>query len=571
MTQETTSVSTAPVGFVLGTREATPLDFWVGVLASEYLQLDDVVYVQGVHPERGEPLFFYGLVDQVSKKLEGLHFDSDNLMVKEGILPAALSHLAHVTITRIEPEIFIPPHPGEAVYRAQDRLQAALCFDQMEHKLPAGLLQSGEPAYINYDFVNGSKGGHISISGISGVATKTSYTLFLLHGIFNSRTIPDTTRKHARALIFNVKNEDLLFLDKPNCKLRDEDREAYTRLGLPATPFQDVAFYAPCQQATGEIVPSTSTRPTGVDPYGWTLWHIAEQHLFPFLFNDADNPASNLNYVVEGVSHRLWEMAQKATGGQLFSLDGLSAPIGSLDELVAHLHHILDEEDNEYLFRHWFGRNQMGTVRAFMRRLDGVLKHMAALVRPDFLPQHQIDWKRKRLTVVDINQLSAQAQMFVVGALLKQIVEDKAKTGDKSPVFIVLDELNRYAPRDGWSPIKEILLDIAERGRSMGLILLGAQQTASEVEKRVIANAAIRVNGRLDAAEAKAKEYGYLQDSFRQRATMIRPGTMIVHQPEIPTPFLVHVPMPAWATRKTEVDFQAERPAATALFDRFAD
>ena len=55
-------------------------------------------------------------------------------------------------------------------------------------------------------------------------------------------------------------------------------------------------------------------------------------------------------------------------------------------------------------------------------------------------------------------------------------------------MFLVLDELNKYAPREGWSPIKEVLLDIAERGRSLGLILIGAQQTASEVERRVVAN-----------------------------------------------------------------------------------
>jgi hypothetical protein len=32
-------------------------------------------------------------------------------------------------------------------------------------------------------------------------------------------------------------------------------------------------------------------------------------------------------------------------------------------------------------------------------------------------------------------------------------------------VFVVLDELNKYAPREGSSPIRDVLLDIAERGR----------------------------------------------------------------------------------------------------------
>ncbi|HEX3515361.1 MAG TPA: hypothetical protein VHT26_15315 [Trebonia sp.] len=54
-----------------------------------------------------------------------------------------------------------------------------------------------------------------------------------------------------------------------------------------------------------------------------------------------------------------------------------------------------------------------------------------------------------------------------------------------------------------------MLLDIAERGRSRGIILIGAQQTASEVERRTVSNSAIRVVGRLDSAEAGRPEYGF--------------------------------------------------------------
>ena len=119
-------------------------------------------------------------------------------------------------------------------------------------------------------------------------------------------------------------------------------------------------------------------------------------------------------------------------------------------------------------------------------------------------------------------------------------------------VAAVLDELNKYAPRDGDSPIKQILLDVAERGRSLGVILIGAQQTASEVERRVVANSAIRVVGRLDPAEAGRAEYGFLGDVARRRATILKPGSMFVTQPELPVPLLVQFPFPAWATRPTE-------------------
>ena len=108
----------------------------------------------------------------------------------------------------------------------------------------------------------------------------------------------------------------------------------------------------------------------------------------------------------------------------------------------------------------------------------------------------------------------------------------------------MLDELNKYAPREGESPIKEILLDVAERGRSLGIVLIGAQQTASEVERRIIANSSIRVVGRLDAAEASRPEYGFLPTTHQKRATIAKPGTMFVQPTRDPGAARRRVPVP---------------------------
>ena len=70
---------------------------------------------------------------------------------------------------------------------------------------------------------------------------------------------------------------------------------------------------------------------------------------------------------------------------------------------------------------------------------------------------------------------------------------------------------------------------------------------------RVLLCAAMMVVGRLDAAEAERGEYGFLTRVARQRATMLSPGSMIVIQPEIPTPVLLRFPFPSWATRQSEV------------------
>jgi DNA helicase HerA-like ATPase len=129
----------------------------------------------------------------------------------------------------------------------------------------------------------------------------------------------------------------------------------------------------------------------------------------------------------------------------------------------------------------------------------------------------------------------------------------------------VLDELNKYAPREGHSPIKEVVLDIAERGRSLGVILIGAEQTASEIERRVTANSSFRVVGRLDAAESQRGEYGFLTETARTRAALLKPGSMFVQQPQVPIPLLVQFPAPAWATREREVGVERFEAGQTLI------
>ena len=106
------------------------------------------------------------------------------------------------------------------------------------------------------------------------------------------------------------------------------------------------------------------------------------------------------------------------------------------------------------------------------------------------------------------------------------------------------------------------IADVAERGRSLGMILIGAQQTASEVERRVVANSAVRVVGRLDSAEAGREQYGFLPAVQRQRATILKPGSMFVSQPRLPVPVLLEFPFPAWATRAAEADLRSGPGAA---------
>ena len=58
------------VGLVVGTQEATPLDFSVAVAPGRFLQLDDVVALERSLPD-GETVRMYGVVSQISARHEG--------------------------------------------------------------------------------------------------------------------------------------------------------------------------------------------------------------------------------------------------------------------------------------------------------------------------------------------------------------------------------------------------------------------------------------------------------------------------------------------------------------------
>ena len=105
-------------GLVLGTEAAasTPLAFWAFVAPDSYLQLDDVVRVESSLPD-GRTIDFYGVVDELRSVQEGVRFPSDVSLSSIGVLSATGATSAHVAVTRIEPEIFVPPRPGRAVRR----------------------------------------------------------------------------------------------------------------------------------------------------------------------------------------------------------------------------------------------------------------------------------------------------------------------------------------------------------------------------------------------------------------------------------------------------------------------
>src|SRR4051812_2226723 len=252
------------VGRVIGREAAGRLDFWVGGGADAFLPLHEVVALNRVLPD-GDIVKVSGAVSQVRARHDGVRFDSDVFLVADGVLPAEVSESAQIQSTRFDPEILVPPRPGDEVHRAvgaeRDR---ALGFDEVARRLPAGLSRDGEPVFIDVDFLDGTKGAHVNISGVSGVATKTSYATFLLYGLFHSGVLGGEAI-NTKALVFNVKGEDLLFLDHPNSALSPEQADRYRTVGLPSEPFASVGVWAPPRRGdVGVAAPDVASRSLGV-------------------------------------------------------------------------------------------------------------------------------------------------------------------------------------------------------------------------------------------------------------------------------------------------------------------
>jgi DNA helicase HerA-like ATPase len=543
------TVSTSFVGRVVGTEDSTPLQFSVALAVDSYLQLDDVVVTERAVPGL-EPVKTSGVVTEVRARHEGANFGSDVFLIADGVLPAQVQEIAEVTTTRVEPEFYVPPRPGEPVRRAtgEERAQA-LYFDRMDQKVPVGLGRDGDPVYINLEFLDGTRGGHVSISGISGVATKTSFALFLLNSIFRSGAL-GRRAINAKALVFSVKGEDLLFLDYANIHLNDDLRGDYARLGLPAEPFASVGFFAPPIPDDLSGRPYVTGRTSGISAFWWTLAEFCADELLPYVFADAEDERNQYTTVIHQVANRLRRDATATGDGGAVAIEGQL--LRTYDDLIDFLFERLTDEDAR---RDWAGPvTGTGTINAFLRRLRSSLKPLRTIVRGDLtdIPDRRVSTDNQQVTVVDLHNLPERAQRFVVGVVLAAETARKEAAGPGGLLFTMIDELNKYAPREGISPIKDVLLDIAERGRSLGIILVGAQQTASEVERRIVANSSIKVVGRLDPAEAGRPEYGFLPPSQRARTTLAKPGTMFVSQPEIPVPIAVDFPFPAWATRLSE-------------------
>ncbi|MGJ8454094.1 ATP-binding protein [Pseudothermotoga sp. U03pept] len=601
------------IGVVTGTNSASPYSFFVRLHQEKnrpvhMVQIDDVVKVVFSYRPYGE-MIYYGIVTEINARWDfGVNSGYEEEVALKGLLPTFPVYIATITTTRMlkvedgkitsdAPQV--PPPPGTEVFMAKDQeVDVALGFDELikqDTAVPVGVFKNGRPAYVDVRYILGENGAHINISGQSGVASKTSYATFLVRSFLDTgKRLKEKNElmaylSRSRFIIFNVKGEGLLFLDKWSKDWKNLEKEEtwkqwkkmYDSMMINPQPFEKVKFYAP-RRSTKNMQPWSNKRYDKIFSYGWDCIDIFSMGLFELIFDPEELELNqNLQLAVTTIQEFFYERLERAVqDAAKYCEDDACLPSTSNDEIIlrtaiahgfdvvtrAGLPEKIDDllkmftTDIEFSKKMEEELRGKSTIMALIRRLKSIKNIGMDLiwVPTSFLSnelgikeEHRIDWDQPgQVTVIDISKLRPRIQSFVVGAVLVEVMRSREEKTDQDPVFIFLDELNKYAPRHGGGPLGNLFRDIAERGRSFRIIMIGAEQTASEVDYRIITQSSTTVVGRQKGAELEKPEYSHLTSEQKERAALLQQGEMIVDQPFMRIPITVRFPLPAWCTRE---------------------
>jgi uncharacterized protein len=162
--------------------------------------------------------------------------------------------------------------------------------------------------------------------------------------------------------------------------------------------------------------------------------------------------------------------------------------------------------------------------------------------------------KTNEVFVIDIAKLNTDMQAFVFGSTIKEIYDFQLSDNDQensdrpNKIIVFIDELNKFAssevPKN--SPILRQILDISERGRSLGVILFGAEQFRSAIHPRVTGNSSTAAYGRTNAIELAKKDYSFIPPVYKTMMTRLNQGEYIIQNPIFKSLLNIKFPKPVY-------------------------
>lgn len=523
--------------------------FWTDKV--QILSPFDIVKVEHIAPNNTKSIT-YGVVEEINHVTDAQsHFTSfissdfgdtsENIGNMERL---GMNYVRAKVICNTE-NVYSPVLDGKPVRMCNEEdIKIALGLKNVEHPLVCGYLQMyrGEAAKrvkveLNSHFLLGPEGAHMNVSGISGLAAKTSYSMFLLNAIQQKADIDEMPA----FVLFNVKGRDLLAIDQPNDNLPNDDKELYEKLGLQTLPFQNVKFYYP--YANGNNVQSYA-QPDDIKmqkdkhiafTYKFTLENSLDK-LDLLLANEEDSTGTLESCILK-------IMNQEDDFKNIEQWNTLREKIKNCTQTGA------GKGNQDINVLSW---------RKFYRCINKALQNdiFAKNVHEnsgecDIAEEIQQKLSAGQVLVIDIARLDENTQSFVFGSVARAIYETKLgseRTDIPKKVILFVDELNKYASSDAPknSPILRQILEITERGRSLGIVLFGAEQFRSAIHDRVKGNCATQAYGRTNAIEISKADYRYIPKADQNMMTRLTAGEYIISNPTLRSTINIRFPKPTY-------------------------
>lgn len=447
-------------------------------------------------------------------------------------------------------DIYTPVLDGQQVSLCdKEDIKTALGLSEEDVKNPlvCGYLQmyKGDETkrvkvILNSHFLVGPDGAHINVSGISGLAAKTSYSMFLLKIIQSKfRTENGET---AAFVFFNVKGRDLMAIDEPNPDLSQKDKDIYKELGISTEPFSSVRYFYPYAKDKKTANVQSYADPNDVkeqisqgkaSTYVFT-YEESKDKLDLLLANEDDSTGtleSCINFILNG-SGNFGGVSKWSTLKEQIDQCTVAGSTGTSKEI------------------------QVSSWRKFKRCISKAISNEIFVnqdtnLQCDVTKEIANNLKAGDVFVIDIARLDENSQSFVFGSVARAIYDmklgaDRSDIPDK--VILFVDELNKYASTDipKNSPILKQLLDIAERGRSLGIILFSVEQFRSAIHDRVKGNCATQAYGRTNAIEVSKPDYRYIPKVYQNMMTRLSPGEYIISNPALRSIVNIKFPRPTY-------------------------
>lgn len=560
------------IGRVLATekRPTTIDDFTFWTDPQLILNPFDIVKVQHVNNS-----YSYGVIEDIAHITDAASFltnfissDFGNVNAEEYTLRVGMNYVTAKVACNTN-NIYIPLQSNAKVMLATaEEINYALGLNDIRNPLVCGYLEMYEgtkdcekvtlPVNLNSKFIIGPEGAHLNISGISGLASKTSYAMFLLKAIQDSYMKKDPKNEDEDSVafvLFNVKGKDLLAIDQINDFADERNPEAarkdtfakYEKLGLDPEPFKNVHYYYPYSipktrhwntyMTPDEVEDNIKKKKAKKFKYIYQYDKDNLDLMFANIDDSTQTMEAIISYIMSGQGdfnhvsdwQGFLEAIKKKCSTENAGKDK-EIPVASWRKFYRIINKSIT--DNKIFARDI--REEDGETR-----IGDALKYI----------------KKNEVHVIDIAKLSEDKQAYIFGDAIRtiydlQLGQYAGEEGVNPPARIVIfiDELNKYASKETPknSPILRQVLDVAERGRSLGVVLFAAEQFRSAIHDRVTGNCSTHAYGRTNSIEVTKSDYKSIPSVYKTMMTRLKQGEYIIQNPIFRSLLNIKFPKPIY-------------------------